>query len=103
MELDFGESSKSAERPRKDDVAVIRDSTVEGFFVEDLRGMGDGGEENTLDLPLPNAAMGELSGDNSPGDKEGNETSDLAEEGVTKDCFRDLERTVPDLREAVDI
>jgi hypothetical protein len=65
--------------------------------------MGEGGEEKKVGLPLLAAALGELSGDNSPGDKEGNETSDLAEVGVTKECFRDLERTVPDFGEAIEV
>ena len=29
------------------------------------------------------------------GDRDGKDTSDLAELGVTRDCLRDLERTVP--------
>lgn len=65
--------------------------------------MGEGGEEKKVGLPLLAAVSGELSGDNSLGDKEGNDTSDLAEVGVTRECFRDLERTVPDLREAAEI
>ncbi len=84
-------------------MAAINDSTVDGFFVDDLRGAGEGGEEKKFRLPLFATVPGELSGDSSLGDKEGNETSDLADVGVTKDCFRDLVRTVPDFREVVDI
>ena len=37
------------------------------------------------------------------GERDGNDSSVLAESGVTKDCLREPARTVPDLREAVDI
>ena len=37
------------------------------------------------------------------GEREGNDSSVLAESGVTKDCLREPARTVPDLREAVEI
>lgn len=41
---------------------------------------------------------GELSGD-----KDGKDTSDFAESGVTKDCFLDLERPLPGLCSLLDI
>ena len=37
------------------------------------------------------------------GERDGNDSSVLAESGVTKDCLREPARTVPDRREAVDI
>ena len=46
---------------------------------------------------LPSVGPGEPSGDS-----EGKETRDLAELGVTSDCFLDLERTVPGLCDRVD-
>ena len=96
----LGESSKRAERPRKEGVLVMRDSTVDGPVLDDLRGIISG----DLGLGLATSclscfeALGEISGD-----REGNDSSVLAEVGVTRDCFRERALKVADLREAVDI
>ena len=78
----------------------MRDSTVEGLVFDGLRE----GCSGDLGLGLATSglscfkALGEISGD-----KEGNDSSVLAEFGETRDCFRERALTVPDLREAVDI
>lgn len=55
-------------------------------FVESFR---ESGLEVGFKVSLP-LRPGEFSGE-----RDGKETRDLAELGVTNDCFRDLERTVP--------
>lgn len=78
----------------------MRDSTVDGLVLDDLRGVSLGGPG----LGLPTSclscftALGERSGD-----KEGKDSSVLADDGVTSECFREGALTVPDFREAVDI
>lgn len=96
----FGESSKSANRPRKEGVLVMRDSTVDGLVLEDLRGVscGDMGFGLATSCLSCFEALGERSGD-----REGNDSSVLADVGVARDCFLEPALTVPDLREAVDI
>lgn len=66
-----------------------------GPFVVDLR-RGLSWLKGSVLFPL---AVGELSGD-----RDGKETNDLAESGigVTKDCFREVERRGTDLREELD-
>ena len=72
---------------------------MEGLFGLDLKGVcgGLGDFEPDLNLPSP-GVLGELSGDS-----EGKETRDLAELGVTRDCFLDLVRTVPGLWDRVEV
>ena len=96
----LGESSKSAERPRKDGVLVMRDSTIDGPVLDDLResSFGDLGLGLATSCLSCFKALGEISGDS-----EGNDSSVLADVGVTRDCFRERILTVLDLREAVDI
>lgn len=66
---------------------------MEGLLGLDLNGVLGVFDDLRPDLNLLSpGVLGELSGDN-----EGNETSDLAELGVTKDCFLDLVRMVPGL------
>ena len=78
----------------------MRDSTVDGPALDDLRGVGS----RDLSFGLATSclscfnALGEISGDS-----EGNDSSVLADVGVTRECFRERALTVPDLREAVDI
>lgn len=66
-----------------------------GLWVVDLRPR-PGWLNGSVLFPL---APGELSGE-----RDGKETSDLAESGigVTKDCFREVDRRGPDLREELD-
>ena len=72
---------------------------MEGLLGLALKGLWAplGGFGLGMNLPSP-GVLGELSGD-----KEGKETRDLAELGVTRDCFLDLVRTVPGLWERLDI
>ena len=79
---------------------MMRDSTIDGLVLDDLRGLSFGDMSPGLATSCLSCfkALGEISGDN-----EGNDSSVLAEVGVTKDCLRERALTVPDLREAVDI
>lgn len=56
--------------------------------------MGGGLETRGISCFVPGEASG---------DSEGNDSRVLAEFGVTKDCLRDLDLTVLDLREILDI
>ena len=79
---------------------MMRDSTMDGLVFDDLRVLpcGDMGPGLATSCLSCFRALGEISGDN-----EGNDSSVLADVGVTKDCLRERALTVPDLREAVDI
>ena len=75
----------------------MRDSTVDGLVLDDLRDVATGG----LGFGLATScfeALGEISGDS-----EGNDSSVFADVGVTRDCFRERALTVADFREAVEI
>lgn len=78
----------------------MRDSTVDGLVLDDLRDVSPGGLGFGLATSCLSCfeALGEISGDS-----EGNDSSVLADVGVTRDCFRERALTVADLREAVEI
>lgn len=77
----------------------MRDSTVDGLVLDDLRDVSPGGFGLGLGTSCLSCfeALGEMSGDS-----EGNDSSVLADVGETRDCFRERALTVPDLREAVE-
>lgn len=95
MEPLLGESSKSADLPRKEEVVLRRVSTIVGAGVVDLR---------PDPCWLKGSALFTLGPGELSGEREGNDTNDLAESGtgVTKDCFREMDRRGPDLREEFD-
>lgn len=95
MEPLRGESSKRADLPRKEAEFFRRVSTIVGPFVVDLR-RGLSWLKGSVLFPL---VVGELSGE-----RDGKDTNDLAESGigVTKDCFREVDRRGTDLREELD-
>ena len=78
----------------------MRDSTVDGLVLDDLRGVsyGDLGVGLATSCLSCFKALGEMSGDS-----DGNDSSVFADVGVTRDCFRERALTVLDFREAVDI
>ena len=78
----------------------MRDSTIDGLVLDDLRDVSPGGLGFGLATSCLSCfeALGEISGDS-----EGNDSSVLADVGVTRDCFRERALTVADLREAVEI
>ena len=78
----------------------MSDSTVDGLVLDDLRGVSPGGLGFGLATSCLSCfeALGEISGDS-----EGNDSSVLAEVGVTRDCFRERALTVADFRDAVEI
>jgi len=101
--LPLGESSKSAERPRNEGELVIRDSTIDGPRFGGLRGVSEGNWGGGLFTILAwDFSCGFGPGDAS-GDSDGNDSSVLADVGVTSDCFREPARPVPVLRDDVEI
>ena len=89
----LGESSNSAVLPRADALRWMRVWTIDGGPAESLRGVC--GIEPVLATGLVLKEPTILGPGEFSGERDGKETKDLAELGVTSDCLRDLERTVP--------
>lgn len=80
-------------RPRDEALRCISDWTIEGGPVESFRGVQGTESFRSTELKLKEPFVSGA-GDAS-GERDGKETRDFAEFGVTSDCFRDLTRTVP--------